>query len=83
MSEKTNKQRKLVVHFPKFVQAEGIAMRLENGGSTAVERGGLVYIGVGERVRIGDCTVKCMGLAADGDIHIDLYPDSQARVEAS
>ena len=91
MSEKTekiqltpeqNEKRKLVVHFPRFVQAEGIAMHHENVGSTVVERGGFASIGVGDRVRIGDCTVKCMGLASDGNIHVDLYPDSQSCVQA-
>ena len=82
LSPEQNEKRKLVVHFPKFVQAEGIAMRRKQVGSIALERGDHTSIGVGERVRIGDCVVKCMGLAADGNIHVDLYPDSQARVQA-
>ena len=79
LSPEANELRKLVVHFPKFMQAEGRAMLAGHVGATPVERGSFVEIGVGEHVRIGDCVVKCSGLAADGNIHVDLYADSQAR----
>ena len=80
MSEQT---QRLVVHFPRFMQAEGSASRSDNtAGMDDVLPGSYVRIGLGQRVRIGDCVVKVSGLAADGDIHVDLYADSQARVPA-
>ena len=82
MSEQTPKQR-LVVHFPAFMQAEGIVMRPDDIGATPVERGSYVDAGVGDRVRVGDCVVKVSGVSTGGDIHIDLYAESQARVPGS
>ena len=79
LTHEQNEQRKLVVHFPKFMQAEGRAMLVGHEGAAIVERGSYIAIGVGEHVRIGDCVVKCTGLAADGNIHVDLYAESQAR----
>ena len=79
LTKEQNDQRKLVVHFPKFMQAEGRAMLVGHVGATPVERGGHIEIGLSEHVRIGDCVVKCTGLAANGDIHVDLFSDSQAR----
>ena len=46
-------------------------------GATVVERGSYIEIGLEEHVRIGDCIVSVKGLAADGNIHVDLYADSQ------
>lgn len=78
MSEKTLAQQ-LVVHFPEFMQAEGEVRVLGTDESVPIERGRFFSIGLGEKVRIGDSTVKVTGQATSGDIHIDLYSDSQAR----
>ena len=71
--------RKLCVHFPKFMQAEGRAMLRGHVGATPVKRGESILIGPGEHVRIGDCVVSCKGNATTGVVHVDLYADSQTR----
>lgn len=100
MSEKTlqpneeqNESRRLVAHFPQFMQAEGETSQFLLGDRVKSPerhrvwglpfiRGTCVSLQVGETARVGDCVVKVTGFAANGDIHIDLYADSQARAAA-
>ena len=83
MSEQTQKDKgsALVVHFPAFLQAEGMHKEPDSIGYSIFKKGTFTRIDrPGSTVRIGDCVIAFKGKAKNGDIHVDLYADSQSRV---